>query len=143
MLGIGLLSLLLWQSLIFGIIDLLFGVYMLLSGASYIYTTRRGKFQVWAELLSSLNLRGDEQVLDLGTGRGAVLLMAAALLPKGKGTGVWVAGGFSGHGMPFGMRLGQLMCEAVTSGVAPDTLAYLRLHRPTLIQAWAGNASWS
>ncbi len=57
--------------------------------------------------------------------------------------GVWVAGGFSGHGMPFGMRLGQLMCEAVTSGVAPDTLAHLRLHRPTLIQAWASNASWS
>jgi len=52
--------------------------------------------------------------------------------------GVWVAGGFSGHGMPFGMRLGQLMCEAVTSGVAPDTLAPLRLHRPTLIQAWVG-----
>jgi len=46
--------------------------------------------------------------------------------------GVWVAGGFSGHGMPFGMRLGQLMCEAVTSGVASDTLAPLRLHRPTL-----------
>jgi gamma-glutamylputrescine oxidase len=46
--------------------------------------------------------------------------------------GVWVAGGFSGHGMPFGMRLGQLMCEAVTSGVAPDTLVPLRLHRPTL-----------
>jgi gamma-glutamylputrescine oxidase len=55
--------------------------------------------------------------------------------------GVWVAGGFSGHGMPFGMRLGQLMCEAVTSGVAPSTLAHLRLHRPTLIQAWTGNAS--
>jgi len=53
--------------------------------------------------------------------------------------GVWVAGGFSGHGMPFGMRLGQLMCEAVTSGVAPDTLAPLRLHRPTLMRAWAGN----
>ncbi len=57
--------------------------------------------------------------------------------------GVWVSGGFSGHGMPFGMRLGQLMCEAITSGVAPDTLAHLRLHRPTFIQAWAGNASWS
>ena len=46
--------------------------------------------------------------------------------------GVWVAGGFSGHGMPFGMRLGQLICKAVTSGAAPDTLVPLRLHRPTL-----------
>jgi len=57
--------------------------------------------------------------------------------------GVWVAGGFSGHGMPFGMLLGQLMCEAVTSGTAPDTLAPLRLHRPTLMRAQADNASWS
>ena len=32
---LGLLSLLLWQFLIFGIIDLLFGLYLLLSGASY------------------------------------------------------------------------------------------------------------
>lgn len=53
--------------------------------------------------------------------------------------GVWVAGGFSGHGMPFGMRLGQLMCAAVTGSVAPDTLAHLRLHRPTLMRAWAGD----
>jgi arsenite methyltransferase len=99
MLGIGLLSLLLWQSFIFGIIGLLFGVYMLLSGASYIYTTRCGKFQVWAELLSSLNPRGDEQVLDLGTGRGAVLLMAASLLQGGKGTGVdiWKTSDQSGN----------------------------------------------
>jgi ubiquinone/menaquinone biosynthesis C-methylase UbiE len=99
MLVIGLLSPVLWQSLIFGIIGLLYGVYMLLSGASYIYTTRRGKFQVWAELLSSLNLRGDEQILDLGTGRGAVLLMAAALLPQGKGAGVdiWKTSDQSGN----------------------------------------------
>lgn len=99
MLVIGLLSLLLWQSLIFGIIGLLYGVYMLLSGASYIYTTRRGKFQVWAELLSRLNLRGDEQVLDLGCGRGAVLLMAATFLPQGKGTGVdiWKTSDQSGN----------------------------------------------
>jgi gamma-glutamylputrescine oxidase len=55
--------------------------------------------------------------------------------------GAWVAGGFSGHGMPFGMRLGQLMCEAVTGSVAPDTLAHLRLNRPALIQTCTGNAS--
>ena len=52
--------------------------------------------------------------------------------------GVWVAGGFSGHGLPFGMRLGQLICEAVTSSVTPGTLAHLRLRRPALIQTWAG-----
>ena len=43
----------------------------------YLYATLRGKFVVWAELLNQLNLRGDERILDLGCGRGAVLLMAA------------------------------------------------------------------
>jgi hypothetical protein len=43
----------------------------------YLYATLRGKFVVWAELLDQLNLRGDERILDLGCGRGAVLLMAA------------------------------------------------------------------
>ena len=72
---INLLALLLWQFLLFRILGLLYAVYMLLSGASYIYTTRHGKFQVWAELLSNLHLHGNEHILDLVCGRGAVLLM--------------------------------------------------------------------
>lgn len=99
MLVISLLALLLWQFLLLGILGLLYAVYMLLSGASYIYTTRRGKFQVWAELLSNLHLRGDEQILDLGCGRGAVLLMAAAFLQEGTATGVdiWKTSDQSGN----------------------------------------------
>ena len=46
--------------------------------------------------------------------------------------GVWVVGGFSGHGMPFGMRLGQLLAEAVTKNAVPDALRPFRLARPTL-----------
>jgi glycine/D-amino acid oxidase-like deaminating enzyme len=46
--------------------------------------------------------------------------------------GVWVVGGFSGHGMPFGPRLGQLLAEAAMTGTTPDPLAPLRLDRPTL-----------
>jgi arsenite methyltransferase len=60
----------------------------LLSTASYVYTTRWGKFQVWADILLQLELRGDEHLLDLGCGRGAVLLMAAHLLERGKATGI-------------------------------------------------------
>src|SRR5581483_8950455 len=54
----------------------------------YLYTTLRGKFVVWAELLDQLNLRGDERILDLGCGRGAVLLMAAQHLTTGRAVGV-------------------------------------------------------
>ena len=62
--------------------------FILAVDALYIYTTRRGKFAAWAQLLGQLNLRGDERILDLGCGRGAVLLAAAKLLPNGRATGV-------------------------------------------------------
>lgn len=44
----------------------------------------------------------------------------------------WFVGGFSGHGMPFGMRLGQLLAEAVQSNQKPGDMEALRLDRPTL-----------
>jgi glycine/D-amino acid oxidase-like deaminating enzyme len=44
----------------------------------------------------------------------------------------WFVGGFSGHGMPFGMRVGQLLAEAATNGSTPAELHALRLDRPTL-----------
>jgi arsenite methyltransferase len=76
-----------------------YGIFFLLSTASYLYTTRAGKFRVWAEQLARLGLRGDEQVVDLGCGRGAVLLMAAQLLPQGKAVGVdlWKSSDQSGN----------------------------------------------
>src|SRR5712691_5442061 len=87
-LAAGLIILRQFTLLLIGAICLAYGVFMLLSTASYIYTTRWGKFQVWAEILTHLGLRGDEQVLDLGCGRGAVLLMAASFRPRGKAMGV-------------------------------------------------------
>jgi SAM-dependent methyltransferase len=54
----------------------------------YLHCTLRGKFIIWAELLSKLNLRGDERILDMGCGRGAVLLMAAQHLTTGRAVGV-------------------------------------------------------
>jgi ubiquinone/menaquinone biosynthesis C-methylase UbiE len=52
------------------------------------HTTLRGKFEVWAELLDKLGLRGGERILDLGCGRGAVLLLAAQHLTTGRAVGV-------------------------------------------------------
>ena len=64
-----------------------------------LYASRRGKFVVWAELLEQLQLRGDERVLDLGCGRGAVLLLAAQHLTTGRAVGVdlWRRGDQSGN----------------------------------------------
>ena len=63
-------------------------VAMLASAGLYLHATLRGKFAVWAGLLNGLDLAGDERVLDLGCGRGAVLLAAARRLPRGHAVGV-------------------------------------------------------
>ncbi|QYC45931.1 Demethylrebeccamycin-D-glucose O-methyltransferase [Nonomuraea coxensis DSM 45129] len=83
--------------LLAGLAFLLGGLYTLASAASYLYTTRHGKFAVWAEELR--RLKGDERLLDLGCGRGAVLLMAAQRLPRGRATGVdlWRSADQSGN----------------------------------------------
>jgi ubiquinone/menaquinone biosynthesis C-methylase UbiE len=87
---------------VLGVICFVGAVMFLFSAASYVYTTRRGKFQVWAEVLLRLGLHGDEQIIDLGCGRGAVLLMAARLLPRGKAIGidVWKTNEQSGNALP-------------------------------------------
>src|SRR5207244_832983 len=65
----------------------------------YLHATLRGKFLVWAELLDNLNLRGEERILDLGCGRGAVLLLAAQHLTTGRAVGVdlWRSADQSGN----------------------------------------------
>ncbi len=67
----------------------------------YLHTTRRGKFQIWRTLLAGAAMRGDERVLDLGCGRGAVLLMAAGYLRQGRAVGVdiWSIKDQSGNAM--------------------------------------------
>jgi arsenite methyltransferase len=63
------------------------GLALAASAASFVFTTRTGKFALWRRVLDGLHLRGDERVLDIGCGRGAVTTMAARLVPTG-----WVAG---------------------------------------------------
>jgi gamma-glutamylputrescine oxidase len=45
---------------------------------------------------------------------------------------VFVAGGFSGHGMPYIARSGQLLAHAVVNGTLSPALKPFRLDRPTL-----------
>jgi arsenite methyltransferase len=55
---------------------------------SGLYTSRQGKFVVWSAIADGLSLRGSERVLDLGCGRGAVLLIFARRLTTGRAVGV-------------------------------------------------------
>ena len=89
-------------------------LFMVTIASCILHTTRRGKFVVWAGLLDSLSLRGDERILDLGCGRGAVLLMAAQHLSTGRAVGVdlWRSADQSGNSAEATRR------NAVAEGVA-------------------------
>jgi len=63
-------------------------IVLIIAGIGIARFSRRGKFEVWARLLTEIGLRGNERVLDLGCGRGAVLLAAAKLVPRGGAVGV-------------------------------------------------------
>jgi arsenite methyltransferase len=80
----------------------------------YMHTTLRGKFVAWRSLLVTLPWRGDEQILDLGCGRGAILLMAAECAPRGRAVGIdiWSSKDQSGNAMNV------TGSNAVTEGVA-------------------------
>jgi arsenite methyltransferase len=66
---------------------------------TYLYAMLRGRFVVWAREVDALDLTGTEQVLDLGCGRGAVLLTVARRLTTGQviGLDAWRAKDQSGN----------------------------------------------
>jgi ubiquinone/menaquinone biosynthesis C-methylase UbiE len=80
----------------------------------YLYATRIGKHRAWAEVLDSIAWQGDERGLDLGCGRGAVLIALARRLPRGQVTGldIWDCVDQSGNAKAATQR------NAVTEGVA-------------------------
>jgi SAM-dependent methyltransferase len=65
-----------------------------------IYGSVLGKRRFWRRQLDLLELRGDERVLEVGPGRGAVLIEAAKRLPHGRAVGVdiWRRQDQSGNG---------------------------------------------
>jgi ubiquinone/menaquinone biosynthesis C-methylase UbiE len=87
-----------------------YGMFFLANAFSFFYTTRRGKFQVWREIIDDLHLRGDERVLDMGCGRGAVLTAVAKRLRTGRVTGVdlWSTHDQSGNSADVTIRNASL-----------------------------------
>src|SRR5262249_3479132 len=74
-------------------------VMFLATVAAMIHSSRRGKLLERDRLLDGLGLSGGEDVLDVGCGRGLLLIGAAKRLPGGRAVGVdvWSASDQSGN----------------------------------------------
>jgi SAM-dependent methyltransferase len=98
-----------------------YAVFFLGNALSFLYTTRRGKFRVWEEILDGLQLRRDERVLDMGCGRGAVLTAVARRLTTGRATGIdlWSTHDQSGNARDVTLRNASL--EGVLDRIDVET----------------------
>ena len=99
----------------------LYALFFLANAASFLYTTRRGKFEEWDRILDGLALAGTERVLDMGCGRGAVLTAVARRLTTGRVTGIdiWNTRDQSGNAKDVTLRNASL--EGVDDRVAIET----------------------
>ncbi|MEU6507407.1 methyltransferase domain-containing protein [Streptomyces sp. NPDC046942] len=90
------------------------GTALLAHTGVYLHTTLHGKLRIWRRELDRAGLKGDEQLLDLGCGRGAVLIEAARRLPRGRAVGVdlWSGKDQSGN------RPEVTLANAAAAGVA-------------------------
>jgi arsenite methyltransferase len=79
-----------------------------------LYSSMVAKRRLWRRTLDSLALRGDERVLEVGPGRGTVLVSAARSLPGGRlvGVDIWRTKDQSGNGRH------ALLANARAAGVA-------------------------
>lgn len=99
----------------------LYFVLFLVNTASFFYTTRRGKFLEWERILDLVHPRGDEIVLDMGCGRGAVLMAVARRLTTGRviGVDIWSTQDQSGNARDVTLR--NASQEAVSGRVHIET----------------------
>ena len=90
------------------------GLGFLITAAVMIWSSRVAKLKVRDRMLDGISWRGDETVLDVGCGRGLLLIGAAKRLKTGKATGVdiWLSEDLSGNGPEAALQ------NAKTEGVA-------------------------
>ena len=81
------------------ILLIFFGVVFLILATSLIVYGIKGKYRVRDLMLSKINWKGNENVLDIGTGRGLLMNGAAKFLTTGKSIGIdiWNASDLSGN----------------------------------------------
>ena len=71
-----------------GSIVFTFGVIFTIEGLLMNWSSRYGKLRARDRLLDGLELTGEEKLLDVGCGRGLLLIGAARRLPSGRAVGV-------------------------------------------------------
>jgi ubiquinone/menaquinone biosynthesis C-methylase UbiE len=79
--------------------SLLAGVWGVAGAGVFLWSSRYGKIRVRDKILDTIPWRGDETVLDVGCGRGLLLIGAAKRLKTGKSVGVdiWNSRDLSGN----------------------------------------------
>lgn len=80
-------------------IAIVIGLYFVQGAASMLYYSKVGKLRMREDLLNSVPWRGHEQVLDVGCGRGLLLVAAAHRLQTGYAIGVdmWLPKAITGN----------------------------------------------
>jgi arsenite methyltransferase len=93
---------------------MLAALYLLGMGCLMLFWSRVQKIRVRDKLLDLIPWRGDEQVLDVGCGRGLMMIGAAGRLTSGRATGIdiWQAADQSGN------TAGAALANAQAAGVA-------------------------
>jgi SAM-dependent methyltransferase len=80
-------------------VAIVISLYFLQGAASMLYYSKVGKLRVREDFLNSIPWRGDERVLDVGCGRGLLLIAAARRLKTGCAIGVdmWLPKAMTGN----------------------------------------------
>ncbi len=93
------------------------GLYLSLSGFLMLAYSLVGKFKHRDRMLNMVNWTGDEQVLDIGTGKGLLMIGAAKRLTTGKSIGIdiWNAEDLTGNNIESARQNAEI--EGVTGRI--------------------------
>ncbi len=95
---------------IVAVVLMICGLLIILVCGSYLYYVKLGKFHRRDKMLSMIDWKGNEKVLDIGTGRGLLMIGAAKKLTQGKSIGIdiWNAGDMHSNTYQNTMRNAEL-----------------------------------